>query len=262
MAEANTRGWVRSKPYRIGQAEPYQISRSKIDLFLECPSCFWLDRRLKISRPSSPPFQINKAVDELLKKEFDTFRKEGKPHPIMIENEIDAIPFAHDDLDRWRQNFIGVQYLHEPSNLIITGAIDDVWINSAGELYVVDYKATAKNSEVSLDAPWQISYKRQVEVYQWLLRQNGLKVNNTAYFVYTNGRLDLDGFFNKVEFKTKLIAYEGDDSWIEPTLKKLKATLDSETMPKRSETCEFCIYTQARVKLYEQNKPKQQQLIP
>ena len=262
MAVAKTRGWVRSKPYQSGQTEPYQISRSKIELFMSCPSCFWLDRRLKISRPSSPPFQINKAVDELLKKEFDTFRKEGKPHPIMIENEVDAIPFAHDDLDRWRQNFIGVQYFHEPTNLIITGAIDDVWINSAGELYVVDYKATAKNSEVSLDAPWQISYKRQIEVYQWLLRQNGLKVNDIAYFVYTNGRLDLDGFFNKVEFRTKLIAYKGDDSWIEPTLKKLKETLDSDSMPKRSETCEFCTYTQARVKLYEQNKPKQQQLIP
>jgi 2-isopropylmalate synthase len=35
-----------------------------------------------------------------------------------------------------------------------------------------------------LDQEWQDSYKRQMDVYQWLLRQNGLKVSNTGYFVY------------------------------------------------------------------------------
>ena len=69
-----------------------------------------------------------------------------------------------------------------------------------GELIVVDYKATSKNKEVSIDSDWQISYKRQLEVYQWLLRQNGFAVSDTGYFVYTNARLDVDGFGDKLEF--------------------------------------------------------------
>ena len=37
-----------------GQNEPFELSRSKVDLFLQCPRCFYLDRSEKhrISRPS------------------------------------------------------------------------------------------------------------------------------------------------------------------------------------------------------------------
>ncbi len=243
----------RSAPYKPGQSLPYKISRSKIDLFMQCPRCFWLDVRLGIKRPSSPPFQINKAIDELFKKEFDSYRAKGEPHPIMVDNQVKAIPMQHDDLDKWRYNFTGVTTLHEPTNLHIFGAIDDIWVNDNGEAIVVDYKATAKNSEVSLDADWQIAYKRQMEIYQWLLRQNGLKVSDTGYFVYTNGRLDLDGFYDKVEFRTKLIAYTGDDSWIEPAIIRLKECMDGE-MPEIGTAamggeCEHCAYARKRTQL-------------
>ncbi len=221
---------------------------------MQCPRCFWLDARLKITRPSSPPFQINKAIDELFKKEFDRYRAAGEPHPLMADNQIKAVPFQHADLDKWRMNFTGVATLDEPTNLHVFGAVDDVWVNDDGELIVVDYKATAKASEVSLDAAWQISYKRQMEVYQWLLRQNGFKVNDTGYFVYTNGRLDLDGFNDRVEFRTKVIPYTGDDAWVAPTLKKMKACMDSDDMPPVGEAamggpCEFCSYARSRTEL-------------
>src|SRR3954470_7474180 len=93
----------RSIPYKPGQKAPFKISRSKIELFMQCPRCFWLDVRLKITRPSSPPFNINKTIDELFKKEFDRYREKGEPHPLITEFEIDAIPYAHKDLDQWRE---------------------------------------------------------------------------------------------------------------------------------------------------------------
>lgn len=242
----------RTQPYKAGQAEIFKISRSKIEDFVRCQRCFWLDRKLKISKPSTPPFQINKAVDELFKKEFDTYRSKGEPHPLMIEFGVEGIPYVHKDLNKWRENFVGVQYLHEPTNLLIYGAVDDIWINKNGELMVVDYKATSKKSEVTLDSPWQISYKRQMEIYQWLLRMNGFDVNNTGYFVYTNGRLDLDGFFDKVEFKTKVIPYTGDDKWIEPIIYKLKECLESDKMPINSPDCEYCEYARKRTALTQE----------
>src|SRR3990167_2456302 len=98
----------RNKPYEPGQTTVFKISRSKIELFMQCPRCFWLDVRLKIKRPSGPPFQINKAIDELLKKEFDNYRLKGEPHPWMSDNQIKAVPMQHEKLDDWRQNFVGV----------------------------------------------------------------------------------------------------------------------------------------------------------
>lgn len=244
----------RSLPYQPGQTAAFKVSRSKIELFMQCPRCFWLDVRLKISRPSSPPFNINKAIDELFKKEFDAYRLKGEPHPIMADNQIKAIPYTHADLDKWRYNFTGVTTIHEPTNLHVFGAIDDVWVNDDGELIVVDYKATAKQSEVSINSPWQISYKRQLEVYQWLLRQNGFDVSDTGYFVYTNVRFDFDGFNDKLEFKTKLIPYKGSDAWIEPVLERMKACMDNDEMPPIGEAamggpCEHCTYARQRTEL-------------
>lgn len=240
-------------PYKPGQKAPFKISRSKIELYMQCPRCFWLDTRLKIKRPSGPPFNINKAIDELFKKEFDSYRVKNEPHPLMVEHKVEAVPFTHDSLDDWRETFIGVQTLHQATNLQVFGAVDDVWVTPAGELIVVDYKATAKDRDVGIDSAWQISYKRQLEIYQWLLRQNGFTVNPTGYFVYANGRFDLDGFFNKVEFKTKIIPYTGSDSWIEPTLKKIKKCLEGD-IPAVGKAamggpCDFCTYAKERTKL-------------
>jgi len=250
---ANTYYRKRSHPFKPGQKAPFKVSRSKIELYKQCPRCFWLDARLKITRPSSPPFNINKAIDELLKREFDSYRKKRQPHPIMTEFGVQAVPFSHDNLDKWRENFVGVFTLHEPTNLHVFGAVDDIWVNEANELMVVDYKATAKNSDVGIDSEWQISYKRQMEVYQWLLRQNGFEVSDTGYFVYTNGRIDLDGFFDKVEFRTKVIPYVGDDSWVESTLKNMKKCIEGD-MPAVGTSamggiCEFCTYARQRTEL-------------
>jgi CRISPR/Cas system-associated exonuclease Cas4 (RecB family) len=256
----------RNQPYRVGQTAPFKVSRSKIELFMQCPRCFWLDVRLKIKRPDGPPFNINKAIDELFKKEFDAYRAKGEPHPLMVENGVQAVPFAHENMDTWRENFTGVVYLHEPTNLHVFGAVDDIWVNPDGELIVVDYKATSKPKEITLDSGWQICYKRQMEIYQWLLRANGFKVQNTGYFVCANGRADLDGFFDKVEFRTKLIPHTGDDSWVEKTILQMKQCMDSDTMPPVGESimggeCEFCAYARERAKLTLAALQKKKQVV-
>jgi hypothetical protein len=220
---------------------------------MQCQRCYWLDVRLKIKRPDGPPFNINKAIDELLKKEFDGYRTEGKPHPLMLDNQIKAVPYAHEKLEEWRENFVGITTVHTSTNLHVFGAVDDLWVSDDGELIVVDYKATAKNAEVNINSPWQISYKRQLEVYQWLLQQNGFKVSPTGYFVYCNGRLDLDGFNNRVEFRTKVIPYTGDTSWVEPTLMKMKQCMEGDMPAVGSAAmggpCDFCTYARQRTEL-------------
>lgn len=220
----------------------WRLSRSKIDLFMSCPRCFYLDNKLGTKRPSGYPFNLNIAVDTLLKKEFDIHRKNKTPHPFMEDYGLDAVPFQHTDLDVWRDNFKGIQYVHEPTGLTVSGAIDDVWQDSNGDLIIVDYKATSKNDEVNLDAEWQDGYKRQMEVYQWLFRRNGFKVSDTGYFVYVNGKTDVERFDAKLEFDIKLLPYTGKDDWIDGVLSEIKDCLESDTIPKIGEECEYCPY--------------------
>src|SRR3989338_5049776 len=130
-----------SRMYTPDSSEPFKLSRSKINLFLNCPRCFYLDRCLGVGRPPGFPFALNSAVDHLLKLEFDIHRAAGTKHPLIEKYGVDATPVAHKGLDQWRHNFTGIQYLLKPTNLMITGAIDDLWQNSKGEYIVVDYKA-------------------------------------------------------------------------------------------------------------------------
>ncbi|TSC76009.1 MAG: hypothetical protein G01um101431_1027 [Parcubacteria group bacterium Gr01-1014_31] len=225
---------------------PYRVSRSKIELFMNCRRCFYLDRRLGIPQPPGYPFNLNTAVDTLLKKEFDIHRAAGTAHPLMKTYGVDAVPYQHPKMDEWRDALRrGVQYLHPPTNFLVTGGVDDVWVNPQGELIVVDYKATAKETEVTIDAPWQISYKRQMEVYQWLFRRNEFTVSPTGYFVYCNGDTDREAFDGKLEFNVKIIPYVGNDTWVEPTLLELRACLQSDVSPPVSPTCVHCAYRAA-----------------
>lgn len=232
--------------YDPASPTPFRLSRSKIDLFLKCPRCFYLDRKLGVGQPPGYPFSLNSAVDALLKKEFDVHRAAGTPHPLMKEYGIDAVPLSHEEMDDWRNSLHkGITYVHTPTNLLITGGVDDVWVKPDGELIVVDYKATSKHSEVTLDAEWQDGYKRQMEVYQWLFRQNGFKVSEIGYFVYCNGDVDKEAFDGKLEFSIKLIPYSGDDSWIENTLLQIHTTLQSNELPEMATNCDFCLYRTA-----------------
>jgi len=224
---------------------PFKLSRSKVELFQNCKRCFYIDRRLGVGQPPGFPFNLNSAVDHLLKKEFDIHRAKNQAHPLMQSYGVDAIPFSHEELDAWRENFKGVQYHHTKTNFILTGAVDDLWKNPQGELIVVDYKSTSKDTEVNIDAEWQGGYKRQMEFYQWLLRKNGFEVSDTGYFVYCNGRRDVKAFDGKLEFDIKLIPYTGNDVWVEDALESIHACLISPRLPEYSKTCDYCQYRKA-----------------
>ncbi len=227
--------------------DKWKLSRSKIDLFLECPRCFYIDNKLGVKRVPGYPFAINDAVDKLLKQEFDVHRVKGEQHPLQTQYGIDARPVAHDELNEWRRNFGGVRHFHEKTGMTVTGAIDDLWINKNNEYIVVDYKATAKDEAVTeLDKAWQDGYKRQMEVYQWLVRKNGLTVSDTGYFVYCTGKLDREAFDKRIEFDVHLIPYTGKDEWVEGTLQDIQQCLESDTIPEAGEECDHCRYWYAR----------------
>ena len=189
-----------------------------------------------------PGFTLNLAVDELLKKEFDLLRKKGHVHDLMKKYKIEAVPFDHPDIDQWRNNFVGKQYLHEGTNLLIFGAIDDLWINKKEELIIVDYKATSTTKEISLEDKWKQRYKKQIEIYQWIYQMSGFKVAKTGYIVYANAGKNKSKFDAKLEFVLTIHPHKGDTSWIESVILEMKKTLDSNKIPPVGKECEYCPY--------------------
>lgn len=206
-----------------------------------------MDNKLGVARPPGFPFNLNSAVDALFKKEFDTHRAAKTSHPLMKAYGLDAVPFDDPRMDEWRDSLKrGITHRHPATGLLISGGVDDVWINPAGELIIADYKATSKDEKITaLDQEWHDGYKRQMEIYQWLFRQNGFKVSDTGYFVYANASKDREAFDGQLEFEVTLVPHVGNTDWVEGTLLTLKECLDSKDIPEASMDCDYCRYREA-----------------
>ena len=156
------------------------------------------------------------------------------------------IPFEHEDLENWTNsqqfglNDHHFNTIHEETNIKFGGGLDDVFLNTeTGKIHIVDYKSQAQgtrspnNYEVkpsSLNDPWKIGYKRQMDMYVWIARRKGFEVSDTGYFVYVDAQhKDVDGMLIDedpniawMKFNASILPYEADTSWVEPTLIEIK----------------------------------------
>lgn len=233
-----------AKLFDPSSPKPYRLSRSKLEQFYRCPRCFYLELRFGIKPPLNPPFTLNNAVDELLKKEFDVYRKNQTTHPVCLAHHLDLIPYAHPDINIWRDALRkGMSYLVPNTTILLTGAIDDIWINpQTKKLHIVDYKATAKKGSVSLESEWGDSYKRQVSIYTWLFQKNGFDMSNMAYFYYCNAKIKAQSFDSKLEFDIKIMPYEVTTDWVEGRVLEAYACLMAENIPPNRMGCNWCAY--------------------
>ena len=163
------------------------------------------------------------------------------------------IPFEHEDFEKWTQSMhFGAEgrmnTVHEESNIKLGGGLDDVWLNrKTNELHIVDYKSTSQkspNKEITLDDYWKAGYKRQMDMYVWVMRRKGFSISSIGYFLYCDGdRFSDYDFLNTenavMQFKMSLIPYEVNTSWIEPTLLKIKDCLHQPNTPKHADNCEY-----------------------
>ena len=239
--------------YQPDNPQPYLLGRGKMEDFIRCEACFWMNRVKGIKFKGMPGFTLNARTDELLKIDFDKHRELQTPHPFMVESDLeDLVPFQHEDFQLWTNALqFGLQTHHKETNLIFGGGLDDIWQDTkTKQLHVVEYKSTAtKKTPITLDGVYKVGYKRQVAMYQWILRQKGFDVSDMTYFVYVNGYTKaqegflegmdwFDYFYSKgnMEFEITLIEHIGDDSWVEDTLYRIKECLHSEVCPEHAKT--------------------------
>jgi hypothetical protein len=89
------------------------------------------------------------------------------------------------------------------------------------------------------------SRKRQMEMFQWLFRQNGFKVSPTGYFVYCNGKNRPGGLQFQARIRHFGTTNKGNPDWVEPTLVNARKCLDPKKIPKPGLDCDFCRYVEA-----------------
>ena len=235
---------------------PYELSRSRVETFLRCKACFWLHQIHKVPPPEIPSFTINSTTDILLKRDADAVR--GKSAlPLWEQAGLEhIIPFDHEHLNNWTNSLhygLNDSYfntVHKETNIKFGGGLDDVYLNTeTDQIHIIDYKSQAQGTrnpdtyEVkpsSLNDPWKIGYKRQMDMYVWVARQKGLNVSNTGYFVYVDAQhkhiegmlIDRDPTIAWMKFNASIIPYEADTSWVEPTLVEIKNFLmNQSTIP-------------------------------
>lgn len=228
--------------------DAFKISRSKLEDHVQCPRCFVLDRKFRVAAPSGPSFTLNSAVDAQLKNEFDALRETAEPHAFVTESGLNMIPLKHAEIDDWRKPTRGLRYIHPETNFEVYGALDDIWVDADLNWVVVDYKTTAKDSPVQelSDAVYHQAYGRQLDVYAWLLERMGHPVAEYGYFFFATARKNDESFGLSLNFDYSLIKHEIDTDWVVPQLLKMKADLDSSSLPDASEGCEMCAFVAKR----------------
>ena len=226
-----------------------KLSRSAVELSLNCQRCFVLRYKYKVSLRSLP-FTLNSAVDNLCKNEFDHYREIEKPHPLFLEHGIDAVPFKHKELNKWRNFRQGISYTDEHLGFTFYGAVDDVWIKKNGELIISDVKSTSKKEfnweKTKQEYDYPKGYQRQLEMYQWLFRKNGFSVSDKAYLVYYNGLKDEPMFNQVLKFELYLVDLDCNDDWVETAIINAKNLMGNSKMPRGSIKCDTCQYLKKR----------------
>lgn len=218
----------------VNNNKPIQLSPNSLNLYLECPRCFWLEKKMGVRRPQPYPYALNAAVDLLLKEEFDDYRKRGEQHPLLLAHHIPAKLFQNQELlNQWRSNFSGIRYYNKELAATIFGAVDDILEFPDGKLAPLDYKSTGSATANIYDR-----FQLQMDIYTYLLEKNGFSTPRKGYlaFYIVNKK---NGFGDRLPFRKELQEIETDPSDIPQLFKEAVAILKRVVSPPHSQECQY-----------------------
>lgn len=214
--------------------KPIQLSPNSLNLFLECPHCFWLEKKYGIRRPQPYPYALNIAVDQLLKEEFDVYRAKGEQHPLIAAHKIPAKLFGDQQLlNQWRNNFEGIRYYDAQIDATIFGAVDDVLEFEDGKLAPLDYKSTGSSVPNVYDR-----FQIQMDTYTFLLERNGYLTPRKGYLAFYIVDKK-NGFEDRLPFKKEIQEIDTDPSDVYQIFKDAVALLRKVTPPPHSQECQY-----------------------
>jgi len=124
----------------ITKGRKIYLSPSALNLFLDCPRCFWQEKNLGIKRPRGIFPSLPGGMDLVIKKYFDLYRKKGMLPP-ELEGKVEGKLYPEMDiLERWRSwKHTNLKYEDESSGAVLSGALDDCLLDK-GFYIPLDYK--------------------------------------------------------------------------------------------------------------------------
>lgn len=213
-----------------------KLSPSSLNLFLECPRCFWLQVVKGVKRPNGAFPSLPSGMDKVLKEHFDRFIGRGLlPPELRAESCVSGCNLFDDKklLKIWRSNLKGITYKDKESGVVLRGAVDNILVKDS-KLIVLDYKTRG----FPLKEDTHKHYQLQLDVYNFLLRKNGHKTEDYAFllFYYPNKVTET----GEVIFDTKLIQMKTNPEDGEKLFKQAVTLLKQENSPKSGKECAYC----------------------
>lgn len=213
--------------------ETYKLSPSALSLMKECPRCFWLTQHGVWKRPAGIFPSLPSGMDNILKKHFEKFARNGKLPPELCINECAGLKLFNDfdKLKDWQNNRIGISWTDKDGN-ILKGAVDYLLVKTdTGKIVVIDYKTRGFPCKEDTHK----SYQNQLDIYNFLLRKNNFKTEDFAYLLFYHPKEVLAT--GEVIFNTELKKMNIDIKNAEDIFEKAIKLLNSDC-PK--DNCEWC----------------------
>lgn len=151
-----------------------------LNLFLECPRCFWLRYREGVHRPDTIFPSLPGGMDRILKDYFDSFRTKDKLPP-ELEGKVEGKLYSDmERMDAWRNWRKGLRFEDPKLDAVLKGAIDDCLIDD-GYYIPLDFKTRGSAPKEGQSEEY---YQNQLDCYTFLLKNSGCKTRDHAYLVY------------------------------------------------------------------------------
>ncbi len=210
----------------------YKLSPSTINLYVECPRCFWLKVNKGIKRPSGPFPSLPSGVDDKIKNYFDNHRVSGSlPEPLKdFEKDLDFFRDGEflSKARNWRQ---GPKWITD--EFILRGGVDDL-LRHHGDIVVLDYKTRGYEPDGEVGAPSY--YERQVNLYNLMLHKNGYSHADFGLLLYFYPEGFEDG--STLDLHTEVREIDVDLQKAEELVREAVATLKG-PIPEHSEKCDY-----------------------
>lgn len=213
-----------------------RISPSSLNLYRECPRCFWLQMNEGIRRPEQPSSTLPMGVDLSLKAYFDHWRVKNELPPLLAGKLPGRLVADQATVAKFRSRSFT---WHDPqSKAYFTGILDDALELEGGFTVPLDNKT---KGFPPLEP--HIAHITQMSSYTLLLRENGFKTKNLAYLVYwffNHKNIDLE---KPLHFNVTVEEVKTEPDKILQLFREAVALLGGPVPPPTTE-CAFCKYKQ------------------
>jgi len=212
-----------------------RLSPSTLNLFSECPRCFWLHINERIHRPRGIFPSLPGGMDGVIKIYFDKYRKIDKLPP-EIEGEVRGKLIKDLNLlNRWRNWRTGLEYKDEVLGATLFGALDDC-LQENDKYMPLDYKTRGYPPR---EGDSEKYYGNQINSYALMLEANGYPVSDVGYLVYYFPKEVAEN--GQVSFNIKVVELKVDPNKAKKVLTDAIKLL-SGPIPSHHSECEYCLW--------------------